>query len=96
MFYIWEELFVYTLRRYCVPLIFGFDNPIPDTVFIELPVNFDEFCPTGLFPKFLVLTLLTDWFCVKDWLFGFQDEPVPVETSLVLYFELPWNILSIC
>ena len=61
MFYTCDWLFVYTLRRYCVPLMFGFVRPMPGTFFVELDWYFELF-DTGLLPKFFVLKLLIDWF----------------------------------
>ena len=77
--------------------MFGLVRPIPGTFLVEFDWYFELF-ETGLLPRFFVLRLLIDWFgfWVLDWLFWFHDDPVPVDTSLARYFELPWNILSIC
>ena len=52
---------MYTLRRYCVPLMFGFVSPMLGTFFTEFDWYF-ELLDTGLLPKFFVLRLFIDWF----------------------------------
>lgn len=73
--------------------MFGLVKPIPVTFFVEFDWYFELLLDTGLFPRFFVLRLFIDWlgFCEPDWLFWLfhDDEPVPVETSLALYLELP-------
>jgi hypothetical protein len=70
MFYTWDWLFVYKLRRYCVPLIFKLVNAMPWTFLVEFDWNFELF-ETGLLPRFFALRLFIDWFGFWpfDWLF---------------------------